>query len=85
MASQSEAHSNVPLTKPSQAAHSSKNPFKKIIGYMQNSAEKAAEQRWEGGSYLTPPGKEPQQRYPRKSKSGKSDQQTEAAPTEESN
>ena len=41
----------------------SKNPFKKIVNYLQAQANTAANDRFEGNSYLTPRGKEPQQKY----------------------
>ena len=48
---------------PSAPSKTSKNPFKKVLKYMQGEADKSAKNRWEGGSYLSPPGKEPQQKY----------------------
>lgn len=46
----------------------SHNPFKKALSYLQGQADTAAKDRWEGSSYLTSRGKEPQQRYRSKSK-----------------
>lgn len=51
-----------PATAPS-SAPTSKNPFKKIVSYLQAQATNAANDRFEGPSYLTPRGKEPQQKY----------------------
>lgn len=41
----------------------SSNPFKKALNYLQGQADNAAKDRWEGSSYLTARGQEPQQRY----------------------
>jgi len=56
---------NTPQASASAAAQSkqSKNPFKKVVTYLQAQATTAANDRFEGNSYLTPRGKEPQQKY----------------------
>lgn len=53
----------------------SKNPLRRILRYMQGQADLAAQKKWEGSSYLSPAGKEPQQR------SGSSDHSRGERPT----
>lgn len=57
-------------SQPETKKHSS-NPFSKALNYMRAQADSAGAKRWEGASYLTAPGPEPQQRYPKRSKKSK--------------
>lgn len=61
-------------TQPALAAKSSSNPFKKVVSYLQGQASQAGKNRFEGTSYLSPPGKEPQQKYSYSRKKDRSSQ-----------
>lgn len=63
MADTQQAPTITPPASTPSSTQTSKNPFKKLVSYLQAQATNAANDRFEGSSYLTPRGKEPQQKY----------------------